>query len=193
MQKKSFELFVFFISMLFIFSWGQDKDFKQIREDIRQIVESFSKGSLNKDNFLNLLGKNVKIYLYDPDPQFDPDFCKWNREDRGNFFVQKGELTVSLIYSDKNSRDHGLPPSSVIFKNSNGFPISILVEIFGKWTYYTNEKRSLTKYPGFRFEKKINEKKKIDVSAIEIFGPYENPMKCVCLSFGMSIEEIKQK
>jgi len=183
MRKKRNGLFAFLILVSYFFSWGQEADLKQ--NDIKQVIRMFFIGSLNKDSLTKLLGENIKIYHY------NPNWRGWNKnKDSGSLFVEKDNYLIGLIFREgKKGREHGHPPTSVIFKNSNGFPISMLVEIFGKWTYYSNDKRILTKYPSFRFEKEINDKFKIDVHASEIFGPYDKPMQCVCLDFSLSIEK----
>lgn len=183
MEKKRNGLFALLILVSYFFSLEHVAGLKQ--KDIKQVINMFFIGSLNKDSLTKLLGDNIKIYHY------NPNWRGWNKkEDSGSLFVEKNAYLIGLIFREgKKGRDSGHPPTGVIFNNSNGFPISMLVEIFGKWTYYSNEKRILTKYPGFNFEKEINDKFKIDVLASEIYGPYDKPMQCICLTFSLSIEK----
>jgi hypothetical protein len=188
MQKKRIKMIVW-LTMLFSFVFlGQENDLLKIeKDDIKQIVKHFSEGTLNKDTLIKIMGENIKIYHYNPNWTGKSKFV-----DTGLLFVvEKGSVLVILAYQDKRKRDSGYPAISVSFEDMNGIPISILVEIFGKWTDYTNEPELMTKYPFFGFEKQIDKTMKIDVQASGIFGPLDKPMKCVCLRFYMEIEEIK--
>jgi len=190
-MKKGFGLFLLVIMALCLVEGNQDNDQKQMNENINKVVISFSLGSLNKDTLLKQLGEYKRIYtgIYARLSYYDSNWDEWNQEDCGNFFVKKDEYWIGLIYENKECRDSGYSPKSVIFDNRNGIPIAMLVEMFGKWVHYTNENGLRTKYPTFAFKKQIDEKREFEIIAIEIFGPFESPMKCVCKHFGIAIEK----
>ena len=192
---KGFGLFLLIMALLCFASRDQDKDQKQMNENINQVIVSFSIGSLNKDTLLKQLGVYQKIYTgeYAKLSYYDSNWDEWNNEDCGNFFVKKDEYWIGLIYENNECRDSGGSPKSVIFDNREGFPIAILVEMFGKWVHNTNEKELRTKYPMISFKKQIDEERELDIIASEIFGPFESPIKCVCKHFGLSIEEKKER
>lgn len=183
MKRKRICFFVLLPFVIYLFLFGHETDLSQYY--VKQVIEMFSTGSLNNKSLIKLLGENLKIYYY------DPNWIGWNiNEDSGSLFVEKDKNLIGLIFKDgKKARNLGHPPTSVIFKNNNGFPISMLVEIFGKWTYYSNEKRMLTKYPMFHFERRIDDKLKVHAIASAIYGPNDKPIQCVCLSFSLSIEK----
>jgi hypothetical protein len=172
---------------------NQEDDRKKIEENIKKVVVSFSLDSLNKDTLLKQLGEYKRIYTgkFARLSYYDSNWDEWNHEDCGNFFVKKDKIWIGLIYENKERRDSGDSPKSVIFDNRDGFPIDMLVEMFGKWVYYTNEKGLRTKYPTFAFKKQIDEKREFEIITIEIFGPFESPMKCVCKNFVIAIKEKK--
>jgi len=189
-MSKKIIFFLLVITMLFFTSTAQDNAYNQMNENIYKVVESISTGSINKDTLLNQLGGYKRIYTgeYARLTYYDSNWNEWNREDCGNFFVKKDKYWIGLIYENKENRDLGFSPKSVIFDNRDGFPISMLVEMFGKWISYTNEKELLTKYPRFRFRKQINDEKELEIIASEIFGPFESPIKCISKHFSISVD-----
>jgi hypothetical protein len=190
-MRKEFVFSLLVITMLCLASGDQNSDYNQLNENIEKVVVNFSIGSLNKDTLLRQLGEYKRIYTgeYARLSYYDSNWNEWNREDCGNFFVKKGECWIGLIYENKECRDSGFSPRSVVFDDRDGFPIAMLVDIFGEWIRYTNDKELLTKYPRFRFKKQIDEEKELDIMASEIFGPFESPMKCVCKHFSISIKK----
>ena len=165
-------------------SW--EKRNEEHLKEIRKIINLFLKSKLNKQTLIKLLNKKIKnIYLY------DPEWISWNKKkDSGNLFIETEKYTVVLIYGgDRQRRDNNQPAFRIEFYSKNGFPISFLVDIFGKWKYY-NEK---VKIPSFWFEKKISNNRIVNISANRIYGPRKKPMKCICSKFSMGIEKIKNE
>jgi hypothetical protein len=192
MRKKIVMLIIIVVAVICLASTDPDNDQKQMKDNIKKVVESFSNGSLNKDKLLKLLGQYTRIYhgTFAELSYHDSNEVDLKDEDCGNLFVKKGEYWIGLNYETKERRDSGNSPYSVIFvNNKNGFSMVMLVEIFGRWVHYTHEHGANTKLPRFLFKNKIDEEKEMVAVASEIYGEYKSPLKCICKHFGISIKK----
>jgi len=148
-----------------------------------KIIELFINHSLNKEVLLKVLGEGVKI-----DESYYKEYIY--------IYITTDNYSMYVAYMTKaNEKTKMIRLTNLYYRAKYldySIPIRMLVDMFGKWTYYSNDKR-MTKSPYFYFEKKIDSKRKINVSAYGIYGPFEKPMKCVCIIFSIDIEKIKNE
>ncbi len=186
-----------------------EKKYEEHLKKLRKIIELFVNNSLSKKALLDILGNSVrKIYYHYPEIDYDlkkrKEYDKYEGSDTGNLCIEtEYNYLVCLRFSNSGNakinmkkRENGSPAVSITFDTkelSFPFPIEMLVDMFGKWTYYTNDKRIRVKSPSFSFEKIIDNKRKISVSAYGIYGPFEKPMECACIELYIDVEKISQK
>ncbi len=166
---------------------AQEKAYKKKYEEhlkkLRKIIELFVNNSLSKKTLLEVFGKDVKI---------DESYYK----EKKYIYITTDNYSMYVAYiANVNKRAKIIKLTNLYYRTKYldySISIKMLVDIFGKWTYYSNDKR-MTKSPYFYFEKKIDNKKKVSVYARGIYGPFKRPMKCVCIRFSINIEKIKNE
>lgn len=132
-------------------------DYENIAFEIKELADAMSKGILNKDKIYeicgNTLDENSRKKFYE---------C-------GNLETVSYKLRISYSTDDKEAKK--LQPTwiDLYFHKIDGFPVSWLLKIFGKWHYF--DKRVKVPHLSFLYFDEKSSKYKINISGKEIIGP----------------------
>jgi tetratricopeptide (TPR) repeat protein len=167
-------------SLLFSVSYDNQKEEPDLKQ-IEKIIDMYVNGILNKKSIIKLLKKNIKN-IYFCNTAWDNKSIR--NKDCGDLSIETEKYVVELSYErSKSRRDNNFSPTSLTFYREDFIYISFLVKEFGKWVFYSNEGRIVTKLPSFEFKKSIDNKREIIAFTWPASGPYEKPMKCYSLWF----------